>query len=207
MQAAIFYGGKDIRLNRTSLPPHATVAVLGTGAIGMTLGQVAKAYGVGRVLMVGTRAAPLALATAAGAADVGVPHESGDAVATVLEYTGGEGVDAVFETVGGTASTLNQAIAMARRGGTVSILGLFTQSQDIDAPTAYRKELRLQWSNSFSRWQGVPEYQIALNLLSAGRLRAEPLVTTHFPLDRIHDAFAAAEDKRRSGAVKVMVHP
>jgi threonine dehydrogenase-like Zn-dependent dehydrogenase len=39
-------------LNRVDLTPHDTVVVLGTGAIGMTLGQVAKAYGIGRVIMV-----------------------------------------------------------------------------------------------------------------------------------------------------------
>ncbi len=50
------------------------------------------------------------------------------------------------------------------------------------------------------------EYQIALGLLASGRVRAEPLLTHRFPLDRIGDAFAAA-DKRASGAIKVLVLP
>ena len=194
-------------LNRWHPAPHATIAVLGTGAIGMTLGQVAKAYGVGRVIMVGTRPAPLEIATAAGAADIGIAHTVQEPVAAVLALTDGAGVDAVFETVGGRAPTINQAIGMVRHGGVISVLGLFTQTQEVDVATAYRKELRLQWSNSFSHWQGVSEYHIALDLMTAGRLHAEPLVTTHFPLQRIGDAFAAADDKRTSGAIKVMVHP
>lgn len=194
-------------LNRTPVLPTSRIAVLGTGAIGMTLGQVAKAYGVQQVFMVGTRQEPLTIAQAAGAADVGLAHTDGDPVAAILQYTEGEGVDAVFETVGGNASTINQGIQMVRRGGVISILGLFTQDQSMDARTAYRKELQLRWSNSFSRWQGVSEYRMALDLLAAGRLQAEPLVTTHFPLSRIQEAFAAAEHKRTSGAVKVMVHP
>ena len=194
-------------LNRVRLTPHDTIAVLGTGAIGMTLGQVARAYGVGRVIMVGTRQAPLEIATAAGAADIGVAHTTQEPVEAVLALTDGAGVEAVFETVGGNAPTINQAISMVRRGGVISVLGLFTQAQEVDVATAYRKELRLQWSNSFARWQGVSEYQMALDLMAAGRLQAAPLVTTHFPLERIHDAFATAEDKRTSGAIKVMVHP
>src|SRR5215472_6962387 len=194
-------------LNRVSLPPTATIAIIGTGAIGMTLGQVAKAYGVGQVVMIGTRSAPLDLARQAGSADVGVVNAPGDPVQTVLEMTVGEGVDAVFETVGGEAPTINQGIGMVRRGGIISILGIFTGAPEVDVQTAYRKELHLQWANSFSYWQGVSEYRMALSLMAAGRLNAAPLITTHFPLEDVGAAFAAANDKRTSGAIKVMVHP
>jgi threonine dehydrogenase-like Zn-dependent dehydrogenase len=193
-------------LNRVDLTPNDTVVVLGTGAIGMTLGQVAKAYGIGRVIMVGTRPEPLAIASAAGAADDGVVNTLHDPVQAVLDMTHGEGVDAVFETVGGNAPTLCQGIGMTRHGGVMSILGIFTQSPELDARTAYRKELRLQWANSFSRWHGVSEYRMALDLLATGRLNPAPLITTHFPLEHISAAFAAAEDKKTSGAIKVMVH-
>ena len=194
-------------LNRVRLTPTDTIAILGTGAIGMTLGQVAKAYGVGQVIMVGTRPEPLETARAAGAADIGIVNTLGNPVDVVLEMTNGEGVDAVFETVGGEAPTINQSIGMVRRGGVISILGIFTHSPSVDVQTAYRKELHLQWANSFSRWQGVSEYRMALDLMVSGRVLATPLITTHFPLEQIQEAFAAAEDKRTSGAIKVMVHP
>jgi threonine dehydrogenase-like Zn-dependent dehydrogenase len=194
-------------LNRVRLTPSDTIAILGTGAIGMTLGQVAKAYGVGRVIMVGTRLEPLDIASAAGAADIGVVNALRNPGDVVLEMTDGEGVDAVFETVGGEAPTINQGIEMVRRGGIISILGIFTHSPTVDVRTAYRKEIHLQWANSFSRWQGVSEYRMALDLMTSGRLLATPLITTHFPLDRIQAAFIAADDKRASGAIKVMVHP
>jgi threonine dehydrogenase-like Zn-dependent dehydrogenase len=194
-------------VNRTPPRPHHTVVVIGTGAIGMTLGQVARAAGAGRVLMVGTRDEPLAIARAAGAADDTIAQSREDAVQAVLGRTHGEGADLVFETVGGNAPTLSQAVAMARPGGTVSILGIFTQPQEVAVQSGYRKELVLTWSNSYATWQGVREYQIALDLLAAGRCRAEPLITHRFPLERIADGFAAAADKRASGALKVLIHP
>jgi threonine dehydrogenase-like Zn-dependent dehydrogenase len=83
---------------------------------------------------------------------------------------------------------------------------MFTGPQTLDTSTAYRKELTLRWSNSYSTWNGVSEYAIALDLLASGRVRAEPLLTHHFPLEQIGEAFAAADDKRRSGAIKVLVH-
>ena len=51
------------------------------------------------------------------------------------------------------------------------------------------------------------EFQIALDMIADGRVQAEPLVTHRFPLDRIADGFAAADDKRVSGAIKVVIQP
>lgn len=187
--------------------PYQTVAILGTGAIGLTLGQVLRQSGAGRVVVVGTRPEPLARAMAAGAADSTIAASIEEPVAAVLERTDGDGADVVFETVGGNAPTLDQAIQMARRGGIVCILGIFTRKPELDVATAYRKELTITWSNSYSLWGGVSEYEIALGLLAAGKVRAEPLITHHFPLAEIAAAFAAAADKKSSGATKVLVHP
>lgn len=194
-------------IRRARVGPHQVAAVIGTGAIGMTTGQVARATGAGRVLMVGTRREPLEVAVRARAADQGVAASDGDPVEGVRELTGGEGVDVVFETVGGAFSTLEQAVGMARPGGTICIQGVFTKPPAFDVQTAYTKELTILWSNSYSRWDGIPEYRVALDMLAAGRVDAAPLITHHYPLARIGDAFAAANDKKGSGAIKVLVHP
>ncbi len=194
-------------LNRTPLTPGDTIAVIGAGAIALTFGQVAKAYGAGRVIMVGTRQQPLDVARASGAADDTVVTSGQDPVKVVMDLTGGQGADMVAETVGGNAQVLDQCIQMARRGGSLVVLGVFTAPQTIDALLAMRRELTVRWSNSLSTWQGVSEYGAALKLLAAGKLNAGPIVTHHFPLDKITDAFAAADDKRGSGAIRVMVHP
>ena len=194
-------------LNRCDVAPGDTVVVLGTGAIGITLGQVAKAFGVRHVIMVGTRDEPLQIALQANAVDEIIVNSTVDPVEAVLEATVGLGADLVFETVGGSAPTISQAIGMARYGGTVSILGVFTEEQSIDVMTAYRRELRLQWSNSYSSWRGVSEYRTALDLLADGRVNPDKFINKHYSLDEISEAFTAADDKRTSGAVKVMVHP
>jgi threonine dehydrogenase-like Zn-dependent dehydrogenase len=194
-------------LNRVPILPYMNVVILGTGAIGMTLGQIARASGAGSVIMVGTRDEPLAIARRAGAADKVVANSQGDPVEAVLELTDGVGADVVFETVGGSAPTVSQGIGMARPGGTLCILGIFTTDPELDTRTAYRKELTITWGNSYSNWHGLSEYEIALNLLASGRVAAEPIITHHYPLDQIGEAFAAAADKKGSGAIKVLVHP
>ena len=112
-----------------------------------------------------------------------------------------------FETVGGQLQLVQQAVEMTRRGGVVSILGLFTKLQTIDPAMAMEREITLQWSNSFSSWNGASEFSTALDLVESGRVSAESIVTHHFGLDEISEAFAIADDKRTSGAIRVMVRP
>ena len=64
----------------------------------------------------------------------------------------------------------------------------------------------LTWSNSYSSWQGISEYQTALDLLASDRLNAAPIITHRFPQSQIAEAFVAADDKRTSGAIRVVVN-
>ena len=194
-------------MNRVPDVSGQSVAIIGAGAIAMTLGQVLKANGAGKVILIGTRQQSVDVAVASGSADVGVVTAVDDPVRAVLLATGGEGVSMTFETVGGQLQLVQQAVEMTRRGGVVSILGLFTKSQTIDPAMAMEREITLQWSNSFSSWNGASEFSTALDLVESGRVSAESIVTHHFGLDEISEAFAIADDKRTSGAIRVMVRP
>ena len=194
-------------MNRVPDVSGQSVAIIGAGAIALTLGQVLKANGAGEVILIGTRQQSVDVAVASGSTDVGVVTAVDDPVKAVLLATGGEGVSMTFETVGGQLQLVQQAVEMTRRGGVVSILGLFTKSQTIDPAMAMEREITLQWSNSFSSWNGASEFSTALDLVESGRVIAESIVTHHFGLDEISEAFAIADDKRTSGAIRVMVRP
>jgi threonine dehydrogenase-like Zn-dependent dehydrogenase len=96
-----------------------------------------------------------------------------------MEITDGNGADSVFETVGGSAPTMSQATDMSRNGGAISVLGLFSEPVEINAAIAMRKELRIEWSNSYSSWHGFSAYRTALNVLANGKVNADPIITTH----------------------------
>ena len=89
------------------------VAIIGAGAIAMTLGQVLKARGAGTVVLVGTRRQPVDVAIAAGSADIGVVTSEQDPVGAVIDATDGEGAAVTFETVGGQTQLIQQAVEMA----------------------------------------------------------------------------------------------
>jgi threonine dehydrogenase-like Zn-dependent dehydrogenase len=193
-------------LNRSPAGGNDTVAIVGAGAIALTLGQVVKAWGARRVIMLGTRRQPLDIALTCGAADEVVVSRETDPVQAVMRLTGGEGADLAVETVGGNEQLLDLTMSLARRGGTVSVMGIFTRPQTINTDLAMQRELTVRWSNSLSRWKGVSEYSAALGLVAGGRVKPGPIITHRYPLTRITDAFAAADDKRASNAIRVVVN-
>ncbi|HEX8282875.1 MAG TPA: zinc-binding dehydrogenase [Pyrinomonadaceae bacterium] len=125
----------------------------------------------------------------------------------VRELTGGEGADAVFETVGGEGDTVARAVASVAFGGSIVVMGCFTRDVTVSYPEAAAKEIELRWSNGYSSWRGKREYQMALDLVAAGRLQASPLISHRFTLEETVEAFAVAADKRASGASKVVINP
>jgi L-iditol 2-dehydrogenase len=70
-----------------------------------------------------------------------------------------------------------------------------------------RREINLLFSWSYARWNGVPEFKLSLDLLAAGKVNTEALVTHHYPLDQVDKAFQAALKKGDSKATKVLVTP
>jgi threonine dehydrogenase-like Zn-dependent dehydrogenase len=177
--------------------PDSRVLVLGAGTIGLAAALLAR-----------DRAAEVAITARH-------PHQSAAAEAigvTVLAEHDGvawgkqAGADVVIESVGGSASTLTDAVKASRKGGTIVLLGAFIEPRPVDLTKLMMKELRLQGSFCYGSTRRGSEYAAAAAL--TGRYVGElSTMTTHqFPLDAVTDAFETASDKS-SGAIKVTVVP
>jgi len=130
-----------------------------------------------------------------------------DPVEGVMALTNGDGGAVVYETVGGNDQLIAQCMTMSRRGGDVCIIGSFTQPQQVPTDMAMQRELSLRWSNSYSSFNGIGEAQTALDLMSRGLLDVSGIITHHYPIDDIKEGFSVADDKRNSGAIKVIITP
>ena len=169
------------------------VAVLGTGSIGLVSILAARAAGASEVAFTARHPAQRELAIAFGA--------------TALADGATNDYDVVIETVGGRADTLNQAVGLARPGGTISVLGVFSGSVDIDGFAMGTKELRIVNANCYGRAHGGgSDFDVAMSLFRAHGDALRSLVTHRFSLDRANEALATAADKA-TGSIKVIVEP
>jgi len=193
-------------IHKVRVEVNDVVAIIGGGTLGLTTVQVVKAAGVKKVLVIGRRDEGLRIAKDAGA-DIIINASKIDVLNEVKKLTGGLGADVVFECVGGNAPTMAQAVQIAKPGGTIGIIGVFTKNPTFDFWSAHSKELSLVFVWSYANWGIKPEFEIALELLAAGKFNAEPLITHKFPLNKINDGFLTLSNKKESNALKVVVIP
>lgn len=177
------------------------VLVLGAGTIGLMAVAAARAAGAGEVWVTARYAQQERLALELGATRV---FHGAEAEAELRAAARSRLVDVVVETVGGAADTIGTAMRLVRRGGTVVVLGVFTEEPRLDATSLVVKEVRLVGSMTYGRSGTRADFERALDLLAGAPERFRALITHRFPLDAIGEAFAVAADKG-SGAVKVQV--
>lgn len=181
---------------RGEAQPGESAAVLGVGTLGLLALQVLRARGA-RVLAVGRTERRLDLAGRLGA-DAVHALASGPGSEAARSFSGREGVDLVVETAG-TPEAVAEAVLLVRPGGRVVLTGLPHAPSTLNFFWVVRRELKIVGSMIY---QG--EFPEAMKLLATGAVKAEPLVTHRFPLEAIHDAFAA---HRSPESIKVAVIP
>lgn len=183
------------------------IVVLGAGTIGICMAQIAQAAGASRVVLVGRSEAILDIAKEAGIKEVFNTSEDGDLNTWIQEQTNGLGADIVYETIGGNAPTLNQAVDIVRAGGSIGILGMHFNDKPINLLSAHMKEVKWFYCFSYARWEERTEFEIALNLLKEKKINARPLITHRYSLEQISEAFEMCMDKTKAKAIKAVVLP
>ena len=183
---------------RAGLRAGDTFAVLGAGPIGLVTMAVAYAFGAAEGYAVDLLDNRLALADALGAAAT-VNAAEDDPVAAIGTWTGGRGVDVVFDTSGSSAAC-RLTPEIARRGGVVTLVGWpETSAFPYHVEMILEKELDVRGVNRYCN-----TYPTAISLLAAGKLDIDPLITHRFPFDQIVEAVAFASE-HPAETIKVMV--
>ena len=175
------------------------VVVTGPGAIGLLTLQLAKAEG-GQVVMCGTSRDEerLKLAQELGA-DFVVNVQKDDPVKIVNDLTQGYGADVVLECSGAPGAA-NFGLEVVRKQGKYTQIGLFGRPIEIDFEKIAYKEIRV--TGSFSqRWTA---WELALKLLSQGKVKTRSLVSDVLPLTQWREGFKKHEEK---SGVKILLTP
>ena len=186
---AVITGVGAVR-NAARVEAGAHVVVIGAGGVGLNVVQGAVLAGCEKIIAVDTRSKPLSLAR-----DFGATHAlealTENVVGLVRELTDGRGADYVFDTVGEPV-TLSQALAFARKGGTVVLTGLSRKDALASIPIFpfVMQEKRLIGSlyGSGQQWRDIPHL---VALYQEGKLKLRELATRTYRLDGVNDALAA----------------
>jgi L-iditol 2-dehydrogenase len=174
------------------------VLVLGAGTIGNLVGQVAKALGARKVLITDISDYKLEKARLAGL-DVVLNPQKKDLGEAILQEFGPDKADLILECVG-VQDTITQAVALARKGTTIVIVGVFGQKPQVDLGLVQDRELSLVGTLMYQR----SDYEKAIDLVSQGLLHLDVLITHHFPFRRYLDAYQAIESAQ-GNIMKVMI--
>lgn len=176
-----------------------TVLVQGPGPIGLIAVQLCKALGAERVILTGTRDERLAVGARLGADHViNVKQES--LAARMRELTSGKGADSVLECAGGPTS-MQEALESVKRGGRIGVVAWYPGPVTLDMNLAVRSNVRIY----AARGEGGMNSGRSLALMSQGKIVADPIITHHFRLDQVQDAFDTYV-KRLGNALKVVMH-
>lgn len=178
-----------------------SLVILGMGPIGCMMIDLARIMGATKVICVQRSAKRMEIAKSY-KADAYLFSSDEDIVARCREETGGHGPDVVITSCG-SVEAHEQAIEMVAHRGFVNLfggLGKNARPLSVLSNTIHYKECFITGSHGC-----VPRHhELAVKLLEQGLVRVEPLITHHFPLDGINDAFATMENKQ---GMKVIVHP
>ena len=179
------------------MPRGAAVLVIGGGIMGLVTMVLAGRLGAKRLIMSDPIEERRKMAKSLGAAVVIDPVRE-SLRDRVMELTSGRGADVVCEAVG-KPELVKEAIALTRPNGFFQLVGVNPKGSvlPLDLWDVHFREIRI--GGAFGRGTA---YERALALMP--KLGLKRLVTAHFPLERIGDAFAHAA---AGHGVKTMIVP
>ena len=198
MLADILPTGYEVGVLNGAVRPGDTVAVVGSGPIGLAAIMGAKLFSPAHVVAIDLADSRLEAAKRFGA-DVVVNASKEDAVAVVKELTGGLGADTAIEAVGVPAS-FEQCAELIRPGGRVANVGVHGAPASLHLEDLWIKNVTI--TTGLVDTYSTPTL---LRLVTSRQLESAKFVTHHFALEQFmeaYDVFARAAD---TSALKVVL--
>lgn len=178
--------------------PGSTVAIVGAGPIGLAALLTAQLFSPARIIMIDLDEARLAVARRFGATDT-INSGARDAAAALMEMTGGRGADTVIEAVG-VAATFELCQLLVAAGGTIANVGVHGAKADL--------HLERLWSHNITittRLVDTVSTPQLLRMVEEKQLDPEQLVTHHFAMADMMDAYDVFSRAAETQALKVII--
>ncbi len=178
--------------------PGSSVAIVGAGPIGLAALLTAQFYSPADIIVIDLDRNRLDVAKRFGATAT-INASEGDAVAAVMKITENRGVDTAIEAVGVPASFITCEDIIAP-GGTIANIGVHGVKVDL--------HLERLWSQNISittRLVDTVTTPMLLKTVASGKIDPKKLITHHFTLDHILDAYETFGKAASTQALKVII--
>ncbi len=184
--------GTGAVFNRARVGLGDTVAVIGSGGVGLNVIQAARLVGASQIIAIDRAPEKEALALEFGATDfVLADGDDFDPVAAVRQLRP-DGVHHAFEVVGRT-ELLAAAISMVRPGGTICAVGVPDLSATVTYPFQALHQNKALLGVRAGGARPRRDFPLLVDLYLRGRLKLDELISRTAGLDGIHEAFAALQ--------------
>jgi len=132
-------------------------------------------------------------------ADYVINNSVEDAIERVREITEGEMLDFVQDCAG-AVPLVETAMNSLKKTGHYYITGLFHKLAPTDLGKVVRSEIDIHGTICYTR----EEFRECLQLIEDGRINVPPMITHHFSLTDMEQAFEVFQSRQ---AIKIMIHP
>lgn len=182
-----------------NIAPGETVAIIGAGVIGNFVAQACRAAGATDVLIADIASAKLAVSKRNGIAHC-VNSRDNDLADAIKKAFGGELATVVFDCAGVPAS-IKQALSVTANCGRTVIVVNFKEPVEFDIPSFQRREVTIMSVMGTVK----KSTEKAAALLHAGTITIDGLISAHFPLSRMADAYSFI-DNNAAEVMKVAIN-
>ena len=175
-----------------------SVAIVGSGPIGLAALLTAQFHSPSQIIMIDLDDNRLSVSQRFGATDI-VNSRDGNAAEQVMKLTGGRGVDTAIEAVG-IPATFELCQDIVAPGGTIANVGVHGVKVDL--------HLELLWSHNVTITTGLVDtfsIPMLLKTVQSKRIDAGQLITHHFKLGQILEAYETFGRASSTKALKVII--
>jgi len=187
-------------VNNLPIRVNDTVLIVGAGAVGSMITQVVRLRTSGRIIVTDILDSRLDQAKKLGA-DVTINSRVKDVVEEISRITHGKGLDVSIEAVG-IQSTIQQALASVKKGGTITAVGLLEKNVEIDMMKLVSSELKLHGSYIYNDY----DFRSSISLIANDKVNLQPYLTHIFPLEDALKGFEGMATNKEN-VLKVILKP
>ena len=175
-----------------------TVAIAGSGPIGLAALLTAQFYSPAEIIMIDTDDNRLAVAKKFGATRI-INNSKEQTIEKVKEYTNGKGADSVIEAAG-IAATFELWQSLVAPGGTIANIGVHGTSVVLHLENLWAHNITIT-----TRLVDTVTSPMLLKTIQSQKLDSKKLITHHFKLADIVTAYDTFQNAARENALKVIL--